>query len=152
MPALNAIPAGLPVLEDRYVLCCSQYGDHTRIPPQALYDEAFVDAVDVGYRDGVLHDCGHLAMERTTGKLLFLVCVTLTAQTRLPESEVQELAKAHGVTLELMQSQGHPYLPATQEITARLERVEQFPLAPRLTQAISDLEDKTLRAVAAAGR
>lgn len=124
----------LPELEAHYTLCSSVYGDHVFVPPDATVDEAFLDAVERGYEDGVLHDCGHLAMERATRKMCFLVAATLNKGTTLGEQELLQLSTEVGLPARLMTSTFEGQTRCL--VVAQLDRVEDFDKPPVLVSAV----------------
>lgn len=140
-PGLGAAESALPGLRAHYLLCSNSYGDCLDVPPGISFDEEFLDAVERGYEDAVLHDCGMLVVEKATGKLCFLVVVALNKGTTLTAEQVQDLSSASGLNVKLFEMEASgPGYPAYTVVAAQVDKVADFGLVQPLASAVFQLQ------------
>jgi predicted amino acid-binding ACT domain protein len=129
----NNTSFGHPLVGDQYTLCSDMYGHEFTVPENVKAQASnaeFLQAAIEGYDNGKLHDNGYLVLDKTTGKLAFLVSVTISDDVTIPASALAEISAKHGVTVRAMETgfAGKDW-PPYQVLVAQLDRVEQFDAA-----------------------
>ena len=146
--ALNATgERGLPLVEAKYILASNVYGhDISRVHGDPNAHEAFIDACEEGYDNGPLHACGHVVVERETGRYLFLVTEVIDEEPIDP-ADVANIGKTHGVPAALMAFSQEPLenggRPGQVCLTAIIDNVEQFKLVHCISTDFSELVKST---------
>ena len=85
-----------PPLSSQYDICSDTYGSHLDVA-HGGFDSDFLDAVEKGYADAVLHDTGHLVQLRSNNQLAFLVTQWLPEGVQVCEEVRAQFLKEHGL-------------------------------------------------------
>lgn len=138
---------GLPLIEAKYLLASNVYGHEiSRFHGDVDAHEAFIDACEEGYDNGPLHGCGHVVVERETGRYLFLITEVIDEEPVEP-ADVVKIGEAHGVTASLMAFNHEPLenggKPGQVCLTAIIESADQFPLVHAISDDFSELVKST---------
>ena len=143
-----------PPLASQYYICSDTYGNYLEPAQPGNYDQAFLEAVEKGFEDAVLHDTGHMVQLRSNNQLAFLVAHWLPAGAQVSEEERAQFLKEHGLELKLFQGYFEDDDRSKDRLlaTVQLDQVEQFPLASGLFAALLRLGEPSSPGAAAACR
>ncbi|MCE6959284.1 hypothetical protein LAZ40_09485 [Cereibacter sphaeroides] len=133
------VSTGLPLVEGQYEILSDIHG-HDVAPPSAEA-AAFVDACRQGYEDGTLHGHGHVARDRETGLVLFLVVAPVEDGAPVTPRALADLGADLGVPLRRMALARQPLEqgrdPERPVITAALGSVRLLDRVPAIVRALA---------------
>lgn len=130
-----------PTLESHYVLCSDRQWQSLQLPFGAAVDQGFLTAVGQAHEKGLLQDCGHLVLVRSTFKLAFLVTQPLPKGMQLAPDAQARFLREHGVALRLFSHRGPGRQAGDSDLlaTVQLDRPQQFAGAVALSHALAGL-------------
>jgi hypothetical protein len=143
---------GLPLIEAKYILASNVYGHEIkRFHGNPDAHEAFIDACEEAYNNGLLHGSGHVVVDRETGRYLFLITEVIDEEP-IEAEDVAKIGQAYGLQSILMAFNHEPLesggKPGQVCLTAVIERADQF----KLIQDVSNDFDELVRAAWPANR
>jgi hypothetical protein len=92
---------GLPLVEPLYDFCSDIYG-HELDLPAGDWDEDFIGACVAGFDNGILHDKGNVVINKSAGKVAFLVVVQLDADDDITPESLAAISSRWGVDARLL--------------------------------------------------
>ena len=136
---MNNSTFGLPLLLSRYDICSNRYGDVSIFPKNLVLGdiaEDFVERFIAGCESGMLHDCGHLVVEKKSGNILFMVSERIDDDEFISTEAMLEAEKLFEVDIIQMEMSANGDDKSYKLIAAFLDSSSKFPKAKELLEVI----------------